>query len=88
MFHSSGLVLNVEVYMTRIMTVIWKASPQPIPASLSRLLSIRILFEYSGDELRTVEVISSIIAVTANHRLMSEEVKGKLKFMLITTGGF
>jgi hypothetical protein len=59
-----------------MMTVTKKASPQPRAASLIRFLSIRILFEYSVDELRISEVTSTIKAVTASHRLMSEKVKG------------
>ena len=59
-----------------------KASPHPIAASRNRLLSIRIRFEYSVEALRISEVIRTIIAVTAIHRLISENVKGK--FMSIT----
>jgi hypothetical protein len=72
--------------MTRIMTVTRKASPHPMAASLIRVLSMRILLEYSGDELRSSEVTRRIIAVTASHRLISESVRGK--FMSITIERF
>jgi hypothetical protein len=51
--------------------------------SLIRVLSIRILLEYSGDELRSSEVTRSIIAVTASHRLISESVRGKYMYITI-----
>ena len=60
-----------------MMTVTRKASPHPKAASLSRFLSMLILFEYSGDALRSSEVTRSIIAVKASHRLMSDSVRGK-----------
>ena len=63
----------------RMITVTRKAIPHPIAANLIRVGSTRILFEYSGDELRTSEVTRRIIAVIASHRLMSESVKGKFK---------
>ena len=62
--------------MTRKMTVTMKVSPTPMAANLSRFLSIRILPEYSVEKLRSSEVTINIIAVTANHKLMSENVRG------------
>jgi hypothetical protein len=59
-------------HMRRIITVTKYASPHPMAISLIRVLSIRILFEYSDEALRSSEVTSSIIAVTANQRLMSD----------------
>jgi hypothetical protein len=69
--------------MSRITTVTRKASPHPMATSLIRVLSIRILLEYSGDELRSSEVTRSIIAVTASHRLISESVRGKYMYITI-----
>ena len=45
-------------------------------ANRIRVLSMGILLEYSGDALRSSDVIRSIIAVTANHKPKSESVKG------------
>ena len=61
--------------------MIRKAIPHPIAEILSSLLSIWIRLEDSGDAFRSSEVTSKIIAVTANHKLISENVKGK--FMLL-----
>ena len=66
------------------MMVTRKASPHPIAANLSRVLSIRILREYSNDESRSSEVTISIIAVTTSHKLMSESVRGKFISITIT----
>ncbi len=68
--------------MMRNMTVTRKASPHPMAANLIRVLSIRILLEYSCDELRSSEVKRSTIAVIASHRLRSVGVRGM--FILIT----
>ena len=68
--------------MKRIATVTKKAIPHPIPTILIRVLSIWILHEYSGETLRSSGVIRSIIAVIANHILMSVSVSGK--FISIT----
>ena len=64
------------------MTVTKKAIPHTTPATLSRVLSIRILVEYSCEKVRSSEVIISIIAVTASHTLRSVSVRGM--FILIT----
>jgi hypothetical protein len=53
-----------------------KASPHPMAAFLSGVLPIGILLEYSGDALRSSEVIRRIIAVKASQRLRSESVSG------------
>ena len=71
-----------EVYMKCKMTVIKKASPTPMPANLIRVLSTGILLEYSGETYRSSEVTRSIIAVIANHTLMSNSVSGK--FIIIS----
>ena len=61
----------------RITTVARKATPTPMATSLKRFLLIMILAEYSGKEYNNSDVIKSIIAVTASHKLMSDSVKGK-----------
>jgi hypothetical protein len=61
----------------RITTVIRKAKPTPRATSLKRFLSIVILAEISGNEYRSSDVIRSIIAVTASHKLMSDNDKAK-----------
>jgi hypothetical protein len=66
------------------MTVTMKASPHPIAANLIRVLSIRILLEYSCDEPISSEVIRSIIAVAAIHKLMSVSVRGSIILITIT----
>ena len=78
-----SFALVFESYANRKMTVIRKASPHPMAANLIRVLSIRILFEYSCEELRSSEVTISIIAVTASHKLISESVKGKFRLIII-----
>jgi hypothetical protein len=70
--------------MTLNMTVTKKASPHPMAANLIRVLSIRILLEYSCDEVRSSEVRSSIIAVAASHRLRSVSVRGMFMSITIT----
>ena len=68
--------------MTCNITVTKKASPHPAAANLIRVLSIRILLEYSCDKSRSSEVIRSIMAVAASHKLSSGSVSGM--FMSIT----
>jgi hypothetical protein len=77
------LDFRFEIYNTRRMTVIMNASPHPKATNLIRVLSIRILLEYSCDALRSSEVMRSIIAVAASQRLMSVSVRGM--FISITT---
>ena len=62
----------------RIPTVTRKAIPQPTAATLKGFFSIKIRAEYSGEELINSEVISSIMAVTASHRPISESERGKI----------
>ena len=62
--------------MTRNITVTKNASPQPIAANRIRVLSIRILLEYSCEEVRSSEVIRRIIAVAASHTLISVNERG------------
>ena len=66
----------------RIITVTRKAIPHPMAEILSCFLSIWIRLEYSGDAFNSSEVTSRMIAITANHKLISENVNGK--FMLPT----
>lgn len=61
----------------RITTVARKAKPTPRATNLKRFLLIIVLAEYCGNEYRSSEVINSIIAVTASHKLMSDNDKGK-----------
>jgi hypothetical protein len=88
MANLQNLALRLEGYMkpnmvaTCNMTVTMKAIPHTIPANLKRVLSIRILDEYSCEKVRSSEVIISIIAMTASHKLRSVSVRGI--FMLIT----
>jgi hypothetical protein len=70
--------------MKRNMTVTKNASPHPIAANRIRVLSIRILLEYSCDEVRSSEVMRSIIAVPAIHRLISVSVKGMFMSIIMT----
>jgi hypothetical protein len=62
--------------MKRNTTVNRKASPHPIAANLSRVLTMIILLEYSDDAVRSSDVMRSIIAVTASQRLRSVSVRG------------
>lgn len=66
----------MEAYMTRKTTVTKKASPTAIAENLNRVLSTRILLEYSNEALRSSEVAISIIAMKASHKLRSENVRG------------
>jgi hypothetical protein len=68
------------------MTVIKKAMPHPMAANLIRVLLIRILVEYSCDKGRSSEVIRSIMAVAASHRLRSESVSGMLIIIPLLIG--
>jgi hypothetical protein len=61
----------------RITTVARKAMPTPSATSLKSFLFMAIRAEYSGDEYNNSDVIRSIMAVMASHRLMSDRDKGK-----------
>jgi len=61
----------------RITTVARKAKPTPMAISLKRFLLIIIRAEYSGNEYNNSEAIKSMIAVTASHKLISDNDKGK-----------
>lgn len=61
----------------RITTVARKAKPTPMATSLNRFLLIIARAEYSGKEYSNSDVIKSIIAVTASHKLISDIDKGK-----------
>ena len=58
-------------------TVLKKASPHPRAANLKLLLLIMTCAEYSNSKVRSSDVISSIVAVAASQRLMSENERGK-----------
>lgn len=59
-------------------TVTIKAIPNPKATSLRRFFSTTILREYSVAEETISEVISRIIAIAANQRLMSDRDNGKI----------
>jgi hypothetical protein len=59
-------------------TVTKNPKPHPIALIRKRRLSRTILAEYPGDENSSSEVIRSIIAVTASHKLISDIDKGKI----------
>ena len=65
------------------MTVIKNAMPHPIAANLIRVLSIRILLEYSCDKVRSSEVMRSIIAVAASNKLISVRLRGMLTLVTL-----
>jgi hypothetical protein len=58
------------------MRVATKASSHPMATILIRVLLVKIRPEYSCDGVRNSEVIISIIAVIASHKLISESVNG------------
>jgi hypothetical protein len=59
-------------------TVRKKHKPHPIAAIRKRFLSMATLAEYPGDAYNNSEVIRSIIAVTASHKLISDNESGKI----------
>jgi hypothetical protein len=67
--------------MKRNAIVTKKASPHPMAMNLNRVLSIRILLEYSCDKVRSSEVMSNITAIAASHKLRSVSVRGIIKLM-------
>jgi len=69
---------NQRIPIMRMMTVTKKAKPHPIAAIRKRCLSMATLAEYPGDAYNSLEVIISIIAVTASHKLMSDDDSGKI----------
>jgi hypothetical protein len=62
--------------MTRNITVTKNAIPQPIAVNRILVLSIRILLEYSCEEVRSSDVKRRIIAVAASHTLISVNERG------------
>ena len=54
-----------------------KPKPNPRATILKRFLSTAIRVEYFGDEYRNSDVMRSMIAVIASHRLMSDNDRGK-----------
>ena len=63
-------------------TVTRKPRPKPRATILKRFLSIAIRAEYFGDEYNSSDVIRSIMAVIASHKLMSDRESGK--YMMLT----
>ena len=61
----------------RITTVIKKPKPHPRATIRRVFFSSITLDEYSGDEYSSSDVISNIIAITASHKLKSDNDKGK-----------
>lgn len=61
----------------RMMTVIMNPTPRASAISLRRFFSMMRFLEYSVELDSSSEVISSMMAVTASHRLMSEIERGK-----------
>jgi hypothetical protein len=59
-------------------TVKKNPNPHPIAAVRRRPLSISILAEYSAEEYNNSDVIRRIIAVTASHKLRSDNDSGKI----------
>ena len=64
----------------RIITVAMKASPTPMDMSLRRVRSMTMSLKYVVEEERNSDVISSIMAVIASHRPMSDIDSGKFIF--------
>jgi len=60
-----------------MITVTMKPIPRARATSLNLFLSIAIFLEYVDEEDRSSEVVSSIIAIAASHRPMSDMDRGK-----------
>jgi len=69
---------NQRIPIMRMITVTKKHKPRPIAAIRKRCLSMATLAEYPGDAYNSSEVIRSIIAVTASHKLVSDDDSGKI----------
>ncbi len=65
------------MFITVRTTVTKKPNPHPIAATLKISLSMATFAEYPGDEYSSSDVIRSIIAVTASHKLRSDKERGK-----------
>jgi len=63
--------------MMRMMTVIMNAAPSVRAVSLRRFFSMVMFLEYFVELDSSSEVIRSMMAVTASHRLMSDVESGK-----------
>ena len=61
----------------RMITVAMKASPTPMDMSLRRVRSMTMSLKYVVEEERNSDVTSSIMAVIASHRPMSDIDSGK-----------
>jgi hypothetical protein len=68
----------------RMITVTKKPKPHPIAAIRKNCLSTAILAENSGDEYSNSEVVRSIIAVTASHKLISDKLSGKIIEIIVS----
>ena len=64
-----------------------KPRPMPRATILKRFLSIAIRAEYFGDEYNNSDVIKSIIAITASHKLISDNDKGKFIYLNLALCG-
>ena len=64
------------VWKTRITTVAMKPIPKVRATCLNSFLSIAMFLEIVDDEDRSSEVMSSIMAIAASHRPMSDIVRG------------
>jgi hypothetical protein len=71
----------------RITTVARNPKPSPRAAILKRFFSILIRAEYSDDECNNSDVIKSIMAINASHRLISDNDKGKFIFINLARCG-
>lgn len=60
-----------------MMTVIMNPTPRASAISLRRFFSMMRFLEYFVELDSSSEVISSMMAVTASHRLMSDVERGK-----------
>ena len=54
-----------------------KPIPTAMATSLNCILSIAILLEYFDEDDKSSEVMSNMMAIAANQRLMSDIVRGK-----------
>ena len=65
------------VWKTRMTTVTMKPSPRVKATSLNCFVSIAMFLEIVDEEDRSSEVTSSMMAITASHRPMSDTDSGK-----------
>lgn len=68
------------VWNTRMMTVAMKPIPKVRATCLNSFLSIAMFLEIVDDEDKSSEVMSSIMAIAASHRPMSDIDRGNSIF--------